>query len=112
MPRKEFINDETFSEMMGGFDALEEHINGRVQLPSRVIEVAPVTVYRGAEVREIRETSSLTQSIFAEALGVSRKTVEAWESGRNTPTGPAQRILSSIKEDPAYLSREHILNEA
>ena len=38
-----------------------------------------------------------TQKNFAFVLGVSPKTVEAWESGRNTPQGTAQRFLQLLR---------------
>lgn len=34
---------------------------------------------------------------FAFVFGVSPKTVEAWESGRNVPRGTAQRFLQVIR---------------
>ena len=35
----------------------------------------------------------MTQSAFANYMGVSSKTVEAWEKGTNHPTGPACRLI-------------------
>ena len=59
-------------------------------------EVIPPTVYSPEEVKYIRNKSGYSQSVFAKCLGVSKKTVEAWEEGVNTPSGPALRILSLI----------------
>ena len=41
----------------------------------------------------------MTQHVFADFLGVSVKTVEAWERGRNHPTGPACRLIKILEED-------------
>ena len=38
----------------------------------------------------------MTQSVFADYLGVSQKTVEAWECGRTHPTGPANRLMGVL----------------
>ena len=38
----------------------------------------------------------MTQAVFANYMGVSPKTVEAWELGRTHPTGPAYRLLDIL----------------
>ncbi len=53
------------------------------------------------DVSEIRISLNLTQKAFAEILGVSRRTVEAWESGRSTPTPTAKKLIHLIKLDPS-----------
>jgi putative transcriptional regulator len=47
----------------------------------------------------------MSQRLFAEALGVSTKTVEAWEAGTNTPSGVANRMLELLVRDSAILER-------
>ena len=49
------------------------------------------------------------QRLFAEALGVSVKTIEAWESNKNTPSGCASRILELIERDKALLEKHSII---
>jgi putative transcriptional regulator len=45
------------------------------------------------------------QSIFASMCGVSRRTLEGWESGRRKPTGAARALLMVIQHNPeAYRS--------
>ena len=39
----------------------------------------------------------MSQKIFASYLGVSDKTVEAWESGTNHPSGAASRLLNMME---------------
>lgn len=41
----------------------------------------------------------MSQSSFAGYLGVTKKTVEAWEAGTNHPSGAASRILSMMEMD-------------
>ena len=69
---------------------------GRPQGRRTTYEVIPLTVYSPEDVKEIRNKSGYSQAVFAKCLGVSKKTVEAWEEGVNTPSGPALRILSLI----------------
>ena len=40
----------------------------------------------------------MTQTVFANYMGVSKKTVEAWETGRTHPTGPAYRLLDILEQ--------------
>ena len=42
------------------------------------------------------EKAGMTQSVFAAYMGVSPKTVEAWECGRTHPTGPVFRLLDIL----------------
>ena len=51
----------------------------------------------------------MTQAIFAAYMGVSKKTVEAWESGHNHPAGAACRLLSITKADPSFPRRSGII---
>ena len=74
-------------------------------LKSHTITVAPLPDYKGKEIKEIRNELGLTQSIFGYVLGVSKKTVEAWESGKNHPAGPAQRMLSILEKDKSFLKK-------
>lgn len=52
----------------------------------------------------------MTQQLFASALGVSKKTVEAWEADRNIPEGPAQRMLELMEKDENLLEKYAIVN--
>lgn len=47
----------------------------------------------------------MTQSVFASYMGVSVKTVEAWESGRTHPTGSVFRLLDilSTSDEKEYI---------
>ena len=66
---------------------------------------APVREYEASEIKEIRNGLGMTQAVFALFMGVSKKTVEAWESGRNMPDGPARRLLAMVQEEPEITER-------
>ena len=99
-----------FDDLCQGLtEAIEfEKGTGKAKVTSYII--APVREYNNKEIREIRNRAGMTQSVFASYMGVSKKTVEAWENGRTHPTGPAYRlmnILSMGKEmDLAFVSKE------
>ncbi len=59
----------------------------------RYLKIEPIKEYSSKEIKDIRNKTGLTQSLFAKYFGVSLKTVEAWESGRNKPSGPSSRLL-------------------
>ena len=61
------------------------------------------------EIKSIRRGTGLTQSAFAKYMGVSVKTVEAWEAGRNHPEGAACRLLAMTQSDPAFPQKAGII---
>lgn len=63
------------------------------------------------DIKAILKKLGFTQAVFAAVIGVSTKTVEAWETGTNQPIGPARRMISLIQFDPEILQSYHIVNE-
>ena len=51
-------------------------------------------------VKAERESLDMTQKAFANVLGVSRRTVEAWETGRSTPSPTAKNLIYLISQKP------------
>ena len=47
-----------------------------------------------------RNALGLSQSRFAELLGVSKRTLQEWEQGRRTPTGAAKTLLRMAERHP------------
>lgn len=48
------------------------------------------------EIQKIRSTLGMTQTEFAEELGVSQVTVSLWESGDRSPGGPATILIRQL----------------
>ena len=63
------------------------------------IEIEPLVEYSADTIKDIRKRTGLTQALFAKWIGVSTRTVEAWESGRNKPSGPSSRLLGLLQSD-------------
>lgn len=74
-----------------------EKKNGKAQ--TKTYMITPIRKYSNKEIREIRIRAGMTQSVFALYMGVSKKTVEAWECGRTHPTGPAFRLLDILNKE-------------
>lgn len=50
--------------------------------------------------RTVRDRLNLTRAQFAALIGVSERTVEGWEQGRRTPSGPALTLLRVAERYP------------
>jgi len=99
------------------FESIKQGLNEAIQyeqgnLPNVKVDritVAPLHAYNGVEIKEIRAQQNMTQRLFAEAMGVSVKTVEAWETGTNKPSGTANRMLELLAQDNKLLERYSII---
>ena len=58
--------------------------------------------YTPEMVKDVRKTLRMSQTIFAQFLGVSASTVRSWEQGQNPVPGIACRFLDEINGNPAY----------
>ena len=87
------------SIVAGLAEAIEDASGEQKKLPRRTVTIVPVKEYDATSVRAIRTSTGLSQRLFANYLGVSVKTVEAWEAGVNRPSGAASRILNMIEID-------------
>ena len=87
------------SLMTGLNEALEDAKNEKPILKRHKVTVEPVKVYGAEEIKRIRNSTGMSQKTFASYMGVSDKTVEAWESGTNHPSGAASRLLSMMEMD-------------
>lgn len=77
---------------------------------STAVTIASLPEYSGRQVKAIRENLGLTQRAFACVVGVSQKTVEAWEASRNVPQGPARRFLALIDAGGRdFLYQHHLI---
>lgn len=92
-----------YESIMAGLTEAVEDVKEK-KLPRRIVTVLPVKEYQAEEVKAIRKRTGLSQKLFAGYMGVSDKTVEAWESGKNHPSGAASRILNMMEMDEELVS--------
>ncbi len=84
-----------FEELLGSVREAGAILRGRREPSRRIIILHP------SGVRAIRKRTRLSQSEFAQLIGVSVKTLQNWEQDRRRPTGPAAALLRIIDHDPA-----------
>ena len=95
-----------YESIIQGLNEAIEYEKGDVKAHSTVkCTVTPVPELTSSEIKDIRLRFGMTQATFAKAIGVSAKTVEAWEAGTNKPIGIAKRFLSIIKTDPDFFKK-------
>ncbi len=87
------------SIMIGLTEAIEDAKSKEPTLKRRMVTIVPVKEYEASEIKAIRNSTGLSQKLFAGYMGVSDKTVEAWESGKNKPSGAASRLLTMMEMD-------------
>ena len=91
-----------FDDIKSGLEYAIAYEKGNLKAKTTVISIAPVDVFTPGEINEIRKNTGLTQALFAIYMGVSVKTVESWETGRNHPEGAACRLLTLTRNDPSF----------
>ena len=110
MAKKEiFENIDFFDGLKQGLEEALAFAKGntskaRVRVLSTVdpVQVSP---YNPAEVARLRKNLNLSQRGFATAIGVSPRTVEAWEAGKSMPSGVATRMLYLIEADHSLVDK-------
>jgi len=92
------------------FEDLKESLEQAVAYKNGDKSMARSTVYRipeykAGDVRRVRSDLNMSQRGFAFVLGVSPRTVEAWEVGRNEPCGAARNLLYLIERDNSLINQ-------
>lgn len=89
-----------YKSIMNGLnEAIEDAKSENKKLKRQTMSIMPVKDYTADEIKSIRKNTGFSQKLFAGYLGVSVKTVEAWESGTNQPSGSASRLLNMMEMD-------------
>ena len=98
-----------YDGIMQGLNEAVAYNEGKLKARTKTMSIEPVPEFEANEIKSIRNELGMTQVLFAGFMGVSPKTVEPWEAGRNMPDGPARRILAMVKMDPGLPQRLNIV---
>jgi len=110
------VSNNDFFEDFNLYDSLKQSLEDAIAFKNgdkskarvRTFSTAsPVNVmpYKPADVAKLRRSLNLSQRNFATAIGVSPRTVEAWEAGKSIPNGVATRMLYLIENDNSLVDR-------
>lgn len=96
-----FKNVDFFSGIMEGLQEALAYKQGKAKAET----IARKNSLPAVNAAEIRKELTMTQKNFADLLGVSPRTVEAWESGRSTPTPTAKKLMYLIHQDHSLVQK-------
>ena len=98
---KNFENVDFFDSIMDGLEEALAFEKGKAAAEtfSRKRSLPDVNV------AEIRASLNMTQKTFATVLGVSKRTVEAWECGKSVPTPTAKKLMYLIENDHSLVEK-------
>ncbi len=96
-----FKNVNFFDEVMEGLEEALAYEKGTATAET----IARKRTLPNIDVFEIRNSLSMTQRAFAAILGVSCRTVEAWECGKSNPTPTAKKLMFLISQDHSLIQK-------
>ncbi|MCL5058308.1 MAG: helix-turn-helix domain-containing protein [Actinobacteria bacterium] len=99
-----------FNNIVKGLNEAIQYEKGLLKGKRHVVMVKPLPGYKANDIKNIRVKLKLPQSTFAQIIGVSPKTIEAWESGRNVPNGPSQRVLELLDKKGADVVKDYVIS--
>ncbi len=89
-----------FVELLKSTNEALEHAGKKRELRTTMLPPAPEPM-KAREIRRLRTALNASQAVFAYCLNVSTKLVQAWESNRRQPEGPALLLLRLAERHPA-----------
>ncbi len=98
-----------YEDIRQGLEEALAYEKGQITLRTNTISIIEPEVFSAHDIKNIRKATVMSQAAFAAAMGVTKKTVEAWESGKNHPGGTAKRLLAFVEDDPKFFEKEGIV---
>jgi putative transcriptional regulator len=91
------MKKELFEELLESVKQAKAIENSKLK-PARTFRINPKT-----DIVKVRGRLGLSQAKFAAVLGISADTLQNWEQGRRSPTGPAKVLLKIASKHPEVL---------
>ena len=99
--QENFKNIDFFSGMMSGLEEALAYEKGSAKAATIVRKRNLPDI----NVADARKSLKLTQKSFAKVLGVSPRTVEAWESGKTNPSPTAKNLMYLLSLDHSLVQK-------
>lgn len=96
-----FSHIDFFSGIMSGLEEALAYEKGTAKAET----IARKLSLPDIDVAEERRKLDMTQKAFAGILGVSKRTVEAWETGKSNPSPTARNLIYLISQDPSLVQK-------
>lgn len=93
------MKKDLFAELLDSAHDALEHAKGKRELRTTLLPSPPKSM-TARDVRRLRDNVNASQAVFASFLNVSTKLVQAWESDRRAPEGPALKLLRLAEKSP------------
>ncbi len=71
-------------------------LDGKTMRDFESFRVEEPKVYSAYDIKRLRLKEKASQAVFAAYLNTSVSTVQKWEIGENTPSGPALKLLDLV----------------
>lgn len=84
------------SIITGLTEAIDDAKSDEKKLERNVVYVETIEEYN-VEVKRLRLNTGMSKNVFASYMGVSSKTVEAWELGKDHLLGAVSRLLNMME---------------
>lgn len=98
---KNFENISFFDGLMSGLTEALAYEKGSAKAKTFVRKQSLPDV----DVAKERSSLKMTQKSFASLIGVSTRTVEAWEAGKCTPSPTAKKLMYLLSLDPSLAQK-------
>ena len=96
------MDNKLFAELLQSANEALEHAKGKRELRTTELPPPPEPVV-ASDIKQLRQKMKMSQAVFAHCLNVSTKLVQAWESKRRTPEGPALLLLRLVQKQPSLI---------
>lgn len=98
---KNFEGVDFFSGIISGLNEALAYEKGKANAETFARKQALPDV----NVAKIRKSLNMTQSEFSKILGVSVRTIEAWECKKTTPAPTAKKLIYLIDQDHSLINK-------